>query len=205
MAATVAALCDQAQRWELPEPVQFNMSETGFGERDLTQLCGYDTIFFLGTSAAAVTLINLCAASGDTPDLSLPGPLAGPLAGPLPARPAPQVFLSWPSLPSALSPSAERRWQAFVARHHLTSAYYVTSQLALVATEIFIEALRRCGRVVSRACLVASLEGLYGFTTHLLPTLSYGVNRRIGALGAYVVQVDPSSGLVLRADWIEPR
>ena len=201
MAATVAALRDQAQRWDLPEPVQLEMSEAGFGELDLAQLCGYDTIFFLGTSAAAVTLIDLCAANGHTPDLLLPGPLAGPL----PARPSPQVFLSWPSLPSTLSPSAERHWQAFVARHHLTSTYRVTSQLALVATEVFIEALRRCGRALSRACLVASLEGLYGFTTHLLPALSYGVNRRIGALGAYVVQIDPRSGLVLRADWIEPR
>jgi hypothetical protein len=201
MAATVAALCDQAQRWDLPEPVQLEMSATGFGEFDLAQLCSYDTIFFLGPGAAAVTLIDLCTANGHTPDLLLPGPLAGPL----PAQPLPQVFLSWPSLPSALSPSAERRWQAFVARHHLTSVYHVTSQLALVATEIFIEALRRCGRALSRACLVASLEGLYGFTTHLLPALSYGVNRRIGALGAYVVQVDPSGGLVLRAEWIEPR
>jgi ABC-type branched-subunit amino acid transport system substrate-binding protein len=201
MAATVAALRDQAQRWSLPEPVQFEMSGTGFGERALAQLCAYDAVFFLGTSAAAAALIDLCAASGDTPDLLVPGPLAGPLL----ERPSPQVFLSWPNLPSALSPSAERRWQAFVARHHLTLAHHVTPQLALVATEIFIEALRRCGRALSRACLVASLEGLYGFTTHLLPPLSYGVNRRIGALGAYVVQIDPDTGLVLRAAWIEPR
>jgi hypothetical protein len=119
-------------------------------------------------------------------------------------RPSSQVFLSVPSLPIELSPSARQRWQAFVARHHLASERHIIQHLALVAADVFIEALRRSGRALSRARLVASLEGLYSFPTGLVPELTYGPNRRIGALGAYVVQID-RGGSVSIADWIEPR
>jgi hypothetical protein len=50
--------------------------------------------------------------------------------------------------------------------------------------------LRRAGRALSRERLVGALEGVYAFDSGLLPPLSYGPARRVGALGSYVVAVD---------------
>ena len=58
-------------------------------------------------------------------------------------------------------------------------------------TSFTLEALIRAGRDLSREKLVTTLEGLYDFDTGLMPPLTYGPNRRIGAQGAYVVTIDP--------------
>jgi len=72
--------------------------------------------------------------------------------------------------------------------------------------EIFIEALTRAGRELSREKLVTALEGLYNFETGVTPPVSYGPNRRVGALGAHVTMIDPDKGeLVPVASWITPR
>ena len=61
---------------------------------------------------------------------------------------------------------------------------------AYVAAKVFVEGLRRSGRALSRVNLVAALEGLSKYETGLTPPVSFGPNRRIGVLGAYVVSVD---------------
>jgi len=38
-------------------------------------------------------------------------------------------------------------------------------------------------------------EGLYEYDTGLMPKITFGPNRRIGALGAYVVTLDPEKKL----------
>jgi hypothetical protein len=50
--------------------------------------------------------------------------------------------------------------------------------------------LKRAGKDVSREKLIQVLEGLYEFRTGLTPAITYGPNRRIGAMGAYVVTID---------------
>ena len=47
------------------------------------------------------------------------------------------------------------------------------------------------------------LEGLYEYRTGLTPAISYGPNRRIGAMGAYVITVDlKTKQLVPASGWI---
>ena len=57
-------------------------------------------------------------------------------------------------------------------------------------TPLLVEALKRVGKELTREKLIQTLEGFYEFQTGLMPPLTYGPNRRIGALGAYVVLVD---------------
>ena len=59
-----------------------------------------------------------------------------------------------------------------------------------MAAKILVEGLKRTGRDLSREKLMRSLEKLYEFQTGLTPLITYGPNRRIGALGAHVVTVD---------------
>jgi hypothetical protein len=53
-----------------------------------------------------------------------------------------------------------------------------------------LEALRLVGRDLSREKLLSALESFYEFDTGLAPPITYTPNRRIGALGAYVVAVE---------------
>ena len=61
---------------------------------------------------------------------------------------------------------------------------------AFSAAKILVEGLKRAGREVSREKLIETLEGLSGYVTGLTPAVTYGPNRRIGAMGAYVVTID---------------
>jgi hypothetical protein len=58
---------------------------------------------------------------------------------------------------------------------------------------------------LSRERLISALEGFYQFETGLTPAITYGPNRRIGTLGAYVVSVDPAKkAFVPASEWIMP-
>ena len=61
---------------------------------------------------------------------------------------------------------------------------------AYSAAKILVEALKRAGKDVSREKLIQSLEGLYEYQTGLTPAITYGPNRRVGAMGAYIVAID---------------
>ena len=74
---------------------------------------------------------------------------------------------------------------------------------AYSAAKILVEGLRRVGREVSREKLIEALEGLSQYPTELTQAITYSPNRRIGALGAYVLQIDlkekrwlPASGWI---------
>ena len=74
---------------------------------------------------------------------------------------------------------------------------------ALVVADTLVEALKRSGRDLSREKLIANLEGLNQFETGVTPAITYGPNRRIGALGAYVISVDlQKKQFVPASSWI---
>ncbi|MBA3806525.1 MAG: hypothetical protein H0X14_12535 [Acidobacteria bacterium] len=62
--------------------------------------------------------------------------------------------------------------------------------VAFGAAKTFIEATKTSGRLLSRASLITSLEQLDDFKTGVVPPLTFGPNRRIGAAGSYVVRID---------------
>ena len=44
---------------------------------------------------------------------------------------------------------------------------------------------------MSRAALIRALEDLKDFKTGVVPPLSFGPNRRVGARGSFIVGIDP--------------
>lgn len=77
-------------------------------------------------------------------------------------------------------------------------------EAALAAADVLIEAIRRAGRDLGREKLVDQLESLRGFETGLVPPLTYGPGRRLGARGAYVARLDlREKRLVPQGGWIE--
>jgi hypothetical protein len=63
----------------------------------------------------------------------------------------------------------------------------VPAYAAALAT---IDVLERAGRDLDRSRFVASFETLNAFDTGMVPPLTYNADRRIGALGGYVVAID---------------
>jgi hypothetical protein len=78
--------------------------------------------------------------------------------------------------------------------------------VSYAAAKIFIEAAKTSGRQLNRATFNSALEHLQGFNTEVLPPISFGPHRRIGAIGAFVVQVDPlTKQFTPRTGWMEPQ
>jgi hypothetical protein len=95
-----------------------------------------------------------------------------------------------PTIPADITPDAHQALAAFATRHNLPPAQ-ATTQLATYATmQVFTEALKRAGRDLTRESVITALEQLYDFPTGLTPPITFHRTRRIGAKGAWVVDVD---------------
>lgn len=101
-----------------------------------------------------------------------------------------RIFFSFPIIPGQGS-TGTIDFRSLAAKYNLPAQPGPSQIAAYCAFRVLIEGLQRAGRDLSREKLVATLEGLYDFDTGLMPPLSYGPNRRIGAMGAYVVTMDP--------------
>jgi ABC-type branched-subunit amino acid transport system substrate-binding protein len=78
--------------------------------------------------------------------------------------------------------------------------------LAYAGALLLEEGLKRAGRGVTRESFVAGIGNVWKLQTGVTPPLTYTANRRVGALGAMVVKVDPASRrLVPVTEWREPR
>ena len=71
------------------------------------------------------------------------------------------------------------------------SPRHTASQLsAFAAAKVFVEALTRAGRDLTREKLVTTLETLYDYETGTTPHITFGPNRRVGAAAGHVVSVN---------------
>jgi ABC-type branched-subunit amino acid transport system substrate-binding protein len=78
--------------------------------------------------------------------------------------------------------------------------------ISYAAAQIFIEAVKTSGRQLNRATFSSALAKIQDFRTEVLPPISFGLHRRIGTIGAFVVQVDPlTKQFTPRTDWMEPQ
>jgi ABC-type branched-subunit amino acid transport system substrate-binding protein len=150
---------------------------------------GVDGLFYLSLRG----LKPLLEAAGKIdwwPHIFLPGALAQKEILGLPIGFQNKIYLSYPTLPSDQTLVGMAEFQALLQRHEL-SAKHLTSQIsAYVASKLLVEGLKRTGKDLSREKFMRSLEKLYEFQTGLTPLITYGPNRRIGALGSHIVTVD---------------
>lgn len=115
------------------------------------------------------------------------------------------MFVAVPTLPSDLSEEGKHEIESFATRHRLGSVHRAAEIAAYATVKVFVEALRRGGRDVTRETLIASLEHLYGFATGVTPPITYGPSRHAGTVGAYIVGVDFERGTFgPPSRWITP-
>lgn len=148
---------------------------------------GAGLLFFLGPEPDLAGLLRAADARGRYPTILLPGALGARAAAQAPAGFDGRLLLAYPSAPDDVAGAA---FAAFRERHGLQDGPLAVQAAAYAAAALLTEGLRRSGRAVSREKLVAALESVRGLRTDASPPLSYGPDRRIGALGGYVVALD---------------
>jgi ABC-type branched-subunit amino acid transport system substrate-binding protein len=189
---------------------------------------GVEALVLLGGEAEARELLTRADALGWHPRVYLLAALAVPAVVDAPAAFAGRLYLAAPGLPSDLTPQGLELLRPAAAPPGRPSSPSGPSgptaapapaaapppadrptpyeRAAVAALETLREALTRCGREIGRERLIAALEELRDFQTGLAPPLTFGPDRRIGALGAYLVTYDPRQGTLAPAGgWVTPR
>ncbi|MEK6282507.1 MAG: ABC transporter substrate-binding protein [Acidobacteriota bacterium] len=158
---------------------------------------GVDTVFFLGPPGEASALFKAAEGANWLPSIYALGTLAGKaITESVPVQMKDKVFLAFPTVPTDVSDAGAAEYNALLKKYSLKpSAHDAARFSAFAAAKILVEALKLAGKDLSREGLMTALEGLYEFDTGLTPKISFGPNRRIGALGAYIVTIDPEKKL----------
>jgi len=168
---------------------------------------GAGAVVYLGPGPEGTALAEALGKLGAAPLLLAPGYGAGPdlLTGPPGFKGS--IWVTVPTLPAALDPEAIRHLGELLGERRAENPAHATVQLAVYgAFQVFLEGLRRSGRDLSRAGLIAALEGLHRFDTGVTPPLTFGPSRRLGSRGAWLVRWDGATGkLAGPPEWVEER
>lgn len=187
-AAAAAGARFAAKGFEAVEVIAFTSGRLPASLADELKASGTKMVLYLGDDSDLAALTRAAGAADWAPYLLVPGGLAARAAVVAPAAFQHRIFLAVPTLPSDEKGGPIVRLAALDASG---GAGHRAARIAAdSAARVLTEGLRRAGRSLSRRALVESLEGLYRFDAGLLPSITYGPNRRVGALGAYVVVAD---------------
>lgn len=161
-------------------------------------------VFFLGNSAEALSFMREAEKVSWFPSLFLPSANAGAGIFEAPAGFDGKLFLSFPTSPVDQTAEGLNEFRALWQKYKLSPKHMTAQISAYSAAKILAEALKKAGRDLSREKLIQVLEGFYEYRTGLTPAISYGPNRRIGAMGAYVTTVDlKAKQFIPVGGWIE--
>jgi ABC-type branched-subunit amino acid transport system substrate-binding protein len=206
--AAAAAIDDQARKtgWN-------SVTKKAYSSRlfDAAQIArdlkgeGAEAVFFFGAGSEDTAFIKAAAADNWTPDVFLLGALAGrDLVATIPLSFKDRVFLSFPTVPTDVTPAGLAELRALQQKYKFAARHTASQLMAFAAAKIFTEALKRAGRDLSREKLITALEGLYEYDTGVTPSITFGPNRRVGAMGSYVVSIDPAKReFVAASGWVK--
>ena len=194
--AAAAAMDDEARKLGWTTVTTKSFSSGHFDAAALAQTLkaqNTEALFFLGdgVSGGEAAFINAAASAAWTPHVFLLGALTGwDLVKTLPASFKDRIFLAFPTVPGDVAPEGLAELRALEEKHKFAPGHTASKLNAFAAAKIFTEALKRAGRDLSREKLVTALEGLYEYNTGVMPSITFGPNRRVGSLGSYVVSSD---------------
>jgi ABC-type branched-subunit amino acid transport system substrate-binding protein/cytochrome c553 len=165
---------------------------------------GIDTVFLLGSGADVGALFKNAEAASWTPAIYLLGGLVGrDITEIIPVKMKDKIFLAFPTIPADVSPAGAAEYSELLEKYKLGSGHAAAQASSIAAAKILVHGLELSGKDLSRERLVTMLEGLYEFDTGLTPKITFGPNRRIGSLGAYIVTIDPEKTLFpASVEWV---
>lgn len=160
-------------------------------------------LIFTGAQAELDALLGEAALSDQAPRIYLLSSLISRPLLDVPAAFDKRVFIAYPTTSQDVSARGRQDYSRIAERQSLPQEHIQAQLASLAAAKLFVEGLRRAGRDLSRVRLVEGLEQLYNFETGVTPPLTYGPNRRIGALGAHIVSVDLENRRYVPVGWYD--
>jgi ABC-type branched-subunit amino acid transport system substrate-binding protein len=202
----VKAIAEQSRKNGLSAPQVYvytagglNISETIKQVRQ----AGQETVFFLGSSEELLSFMKAAEQLAWYPFIFQPGSGATQIFD-APMGFNGKLFFSVPTSPADQTEKGIQEFSMLAEKYNLPKKHLAVQFSVYSAAKILVEALKQVGRDVSRVKLIQALEGLYQYPTGLTPPITYSPNRRIGAMGAYVLQIDLKEKRLLPAsEWIE--
>jgi ABC-type branched-subunit amino acid transport system substrate-binding protein len=161
-----------------------------------------DAVVFLDSTDKLHRLLDSLTAINQSPIIVAPAALVtGPLFD-IPAAFDNRVYLAYPNLPVDVTEGGRSGYAALAGKFDLPHEHLSGQVASLASAKVLVEGLKRAGRDISRDRLIKEIEGLYRYETGLTPPITFNLNRRIGALGAHIVNVDLASQRYQRVgDW----
>ena len=204
--AAVAAIEDQARKSGWTSITKKSFSSERFDPTKIAAALkaeGADAVFFLGASGEETAFINAAEAAVWTPHVFLLGALTSRgLVNTVPLNFKDHVFLAFPTVPNDVTPAGLAELRALQEKYKFPPGHIASQLNAFAAAKTFTEALKRAGRDLSREKLVMALEGLYEYDTGVTPSITFGPNRRVGAMGAYILSIDPAKKEFVSSGWV---
>jgi ABC-type branched-subunit amino acid transport system substrate-binding protein len=192
-AGVLEAIADQSRKRGLSAPQRYDYLTGRFDVSDALkrlEQTGPDAVIFMGTVDEALSFMREADKRNWFPSMFLPSSSSGPDVFEAPAGFNGKLFASFPNAPAAQTVQGVNEFRSLAAKYQLPTQHVATQMSAYCAARILVEALRRVGKDLSREKLIQALEGLYEFSTGLTPAVTFGPNRRIGAMGTYVAAID---------------
>ncbi|MDH3351002.1 MAG: ABC transporter substrate-binding protein [Gammaproteobacteria bacterium] len=203
--ALAKAVTMQTERrdWQAPETLYYTARD--FDAPGLAgQLRAADTgaVFFFGAPHELDALLAEFASDETVPLVLVPASRVARSLFEAPPIFDGRILSAYPRSPADVTAAGQSAYAALRENHEL-SGEYASAQLAVLAAATMLdEALKRTGKHLSRESLIAALESLDDYETGLAPPLTFGLNRRIGALGAHVVRLELERGtFVPEGEW----
>jgi len=160
-------------------------------------------VFFMGTPQDFSSFMMEAEKASWFPQILLPSG-GVPSVSNAPAEFDGKIFFTLPASPTDQKPDALSEFRALAEKYKLPQKHLAAQITAYSSAKVLVEGLKRAGKELSREKLIQSLEGLYQYSTGLTPPISYGPNRRIGAMGAYIVVMDlKEKRFVPVTGWVE--
>jgi ABC-type branched-subunit amino acid transport system substrate-binding protein len=191
--SVVEAVKEQSQKEQLTTPQIFEYAPGSFAAAEMVarlKQAKTTAVLFQGATPDLMALLNEAANVNWFPYVFVQSGVATPALYEAPAGFEGKIFCTFPTAPADQTQEALKEFRALGEKYKLPQKHYSAQISAFSGTKVLLEALKRAGKDLSREKLIQTLEGFYNYQTGLTPPLSYGPNRRIGAMGAYVVTIN---------------
>lgn len=165
-----------------------------------------DAVLFFGPGEDAGAFLFSAAAAGWRPHFLTSAAMAGQTIASLGKDLSEKVALA---SPVAAPDRGSREFADFedaVAKAPGSGRHRSFQATAFAGAKLVERGLAQAGRTATRGAFVSELGRLFGFRTGVTPPISFHENRRVGAVGAMVLRIDPSGrGFIPAGGWREPK
>jgi len=200
----VDAIQQQAKKLGLPEPQAITYISNRFEPSEIIKQIRQakrEAVFLLGTPDENMSFMREAESANWFPYIFLIA--AGPQLLDAPPGFDSRVFIAFPNSPADQTAEGTKEFRELASRHQLSTKHLAAQISSYSAAKVLVEGLKRTGKDLSREKLIQTLEEFFEYRTGLTPAITYGPNRRIGAMGSYVVTIDlKQRKFVPASNWI---